>query len=321
MLRFLTAIGLAAAAVLIVASATMNYVFASSLGKTPFEGYVLGTVSVAVDVLKALLAVFVAKAVRDGQRGFVIIGGSAFLLFAVGSFFAASGFASSNRGAVTEARRAAVRSLVETEHDLTQAYERRAALPSHRPVPIIEAAIAALKVDARWNASRGCAAPSSAGQRETCAQSAALNVELATARERTRLDNMIAELRNRVAMQRRLGGSDAADPQARFLAQSLGLDEATTQRLLMSMLALIVEVSSALGVYLATGHVRAWREPSDSKEPPDRESDPARELREPSRSPDRDAAAINSPAEDPASVRPRARASIALAKARSSKQG
>ena len=40
MLRFLTAIGLAAAAVLIVASATMNYMFASSLGKTPVEGYI-----------------------------------------------------------------------------------------------------------------------------------------------------------------------------------------------------------------------------------------------------------------------------------------
>ena len=80
MVRLLTMIGLAAAAVLIGASATMNYMFASSLGKTPLEGYILGTVSVSVDVLKALLAVFVAKALREGQRGFVIIGGGAWLL-------------------------------------------------------------------------------------------------------------------------------------------------------------------------------------------------------------------------------------------------
>ncbi len=319
MVRLLTAIGLAMAAVLIAASATMNYVFASSLGKTAFEGTILGAVSVAVDVLKALLAVFVAKALRGGQRGFVVIGSGAFLLFSIGSFVAASGFASSNRGAVTEARRAAAQVLVETEQDLVLAQRSRAALPNHRSAPIIETAIAALKVDARWNASRGCVAPLTTGQREVCAQVAALNIELATARERTRLDSLVAELRNRASVQRRLGGSDAADPQVRLLAQSLGLDEATVQRLLMSMLALIVEVSSALGIYLATGHARALRDPSDCEGPPDREADPAFELRELSPSSDREVAATSAPPDGPASVHPRPRASIALAKGRNPK--
>ena len=49
--RILTGIGLAAAVVLIGASATMNYLFAISLGKTWFEGQVLGAVSVAADIL------------------------------------------------------------------------------------------------------------------------------------------------------------------------------------------------------------------------------------------------------------------------------
>lgn len=254
MLRLLTMIGLAAAAVLIGASATMNCIFASSLGKTPFEGYVLGVVSVAVDVLKALLAVFVAKALRDGQRGFVVIGGASFLLFSIGSFVAAAGFASTNRGAVTEGRRAAAQLLVETEQDLTRARDKRATLPNHRSAPIVEAVLAGLQIDARWNASRRCAAPATSGQRDLCSQVSALKIELAAAQEADRLDGQIVVLRERVTAQRGNGNGEAADPQVRFLAESVGLNESTVQRLLMSMLALIVEVSSALGVYLVTGH-------------------------------------------------------------------
>lgn len=322
MVRLLTMIGLAAAAVLIGASATMNYMFASSLGKTPLEGYILGTVSVSVDVLKALLAVFVAKALREGQRGFVIIGGGAFLLFAIGSFVAAAGFASSNRGAVTETRRAAAQILIETEQDLVQANEKRAALPSHRPAPMIEAAIAALHIDARWKASQGCAAPSTTGQRELCAQAATLRVEFAAAREALRLDDLIVELRKRISVQRHDGGGEVFDPQARLFAQTLGLDETTVQRLLMSMVALVVEVSSALGIYLVTGHEQTSQErPKDHSA--GRGGVGGSATAELHTTCDSEVTTANTPVlpDDREVARPRARASIALAKGRSSKPG
>ena len=70
-----------AAFVLLGASSTMNYMFASSVGRTPFEGVVLGVVVVGVDVLKAVLAVVLAVAARERRWGFFCIGGFAFVLF------------------------------------------------------------------------------------------------------------------------------------------------------------------------------------------------------------------------------------------------
>ena len=254
--RLLTVIGLIAAAVLIAASATMNYVFVSSLGKTPFEGTVLGSVSVAVDVMKALLAVFVTKALRDGHQSFAVIGGCAFLLFSLGSFLAATGFTSVNRGAVTDERKTAASVLSELEQDLADARQRRVGLGQHRASPVLLELMASQRIDARWRASAECAAPTLSSHRELCGQMAALKVELATAEEAARLEAVITGLRGRINSLRRSGSGAAIDPQARFLAESLGLSETAVQRLLMSMLALIVEVSSALGIYLATAHDR-----------------------------------------------------------------
>ena len=72
----LTVIAVLAALVLLGASAVMNFMFASSLGRTQTEGLVLGVVSVGVDILKAVLAVALAHAARERRWGF----------FAVGSF-------------------------------------------------------------------------------------------------------------------------------------------------------------------------------------------------------------------------------------------
>ena len=73
--RLLTGIAVLAAFVLLGASSMMNYMFASSLGRTPLEGIVLGVVAVGVDVLKAVVAVVLGVAARDRRWGFFCIGG------------------------------------------------------------------------------------------------------------------------------------------------------------------------------------------------------------------------------------------------------
>lgn len=256
MQRGLMMIGLIAAAILIGASATMNYVFASSLGKTPFEGTVLGVVSVAVDILKALLAVFVASAARTGQRMFVFVGGMAFLLFSAASMLAAAGFASQNRGAVADGRASRANQLAATERELTRAEAKLGALPTHRPASLVVEALAGASIDTRWQASKACGAPQSATQREFCRLQATLRLELMAAREAERLDALIADQRGRIERLQQVT-ANTADPQARLLAQAFGIDEGQVQRMLMAMIALVVEVSSGLGVYLATGHSRS----------------------------------------------------------------
>lgn len=52
----------------------------------------LGAVSVAADVLKAIVVVLIAAAARDGRRTFVVVGSLAFVLFSLASLVAATRF-------------------------------------------------------------------------------------------------------------------------------------------------------------------------------------------------------------------------------------
>ena len=254
--RALTFIGLGAAVVLILASATMNYLFAVSLGRSAIEGRVLGVVSVAVDILKALLAVFVASAAIDGRRVFVVIGSLAFLLFTCASVVAAAGFASANRGEVFSGREQMNDRLVAAESEVAEMRARRKTLPSHRPASVVEEALNAARQDRRWQVSKECTASSNGTMREFCEGYFRLRGELAAAREATRLDDAIKQQLASMEQLRGNGAGTIADPQARLFARALGIEEGSVQRLLMALIALVVEVASGLGIYLATGHTR-----------------------------------------------------------------
>jgi hypothetical protein len=256
MMKMLTAIGCLAAIVLIAASATMNYLFSISLGRSPLEGQVLGAVSVAVDILKALLVVFIAAAARDGRRGFVAIASAAFVLFTLGSLVAATGFTSVNRGAVTEARRSGVQAIRELEQTLVDRRKRLASLPEVRPLAVIEELLSGLQYDAGWAATAGCKMPTTTPQRFLCMQASTLRAERASAQAGHNLQAEIDDLVARMSKLRAASASSVNDPQARLMADMLRLDEGETQRLLMLLIALIVEVSSALGIYLVTGYRR-----------------------------------------------------------------
>lgn len=105
--------GSAAALVLCAVSAAMNYLFLSSLGKTPLEGQVLGAASASADVLKALLPFFIAWSWQARRLIAAVSGSLAFAFFAGFSLLSAIGFAADNRGA-----------LVQERADLSSAYAR-----------------------------------------------------------------------------------------------------------------------------------------------------------------------------------------------------
>ncbi len=254
MQRALTMIGLIAVTVLIAASATMNYLFATSLGRTVLEGQVLGVVSVAVDILKAVLAVFVAAGARDGRRAFVVIGSAAFLLFSMASMLAAAGFTAHARGAATGSRATLAARLQRAELDVVNLQAKLAAIPVRRAASIVEDAFNTAMLDRRWRQSKECTAATTAAQSEFCSGYFRIRAELTAAREMLRLEAEIVRHRAEIDRLTADGALALADPQAHLIAEMLGVSEDTVQRLLMTFVALVVEVSSGLGFYLATGH-------------------------------------------------------------------
>ncbi len=255
MMRILTAVGCVAAIAMIAASATMNYLFMHSLGRSEIEGHVLGVVSVAVDVLKALLAVFVAVAARRHARTYVMIGSVAFIVFSIASFLSAIGFSAQNRAGVAEAVAAKTNNLSDADIELKRLLAKLLALPAARPVNVIEVEIRGAQFNARWTTSRQCSSVSSSEQRSYCQSVARLDAELATAREAEKLEVQASELRVRLTALRGRVQEVQKDSQTGMLARVFGLDANVLRLVLAAFVALVVEIASGLGLYLATGHM------------------------------------------------------------------
>lgn len=247
-------IGYAAVGVLVAASATMNYLFASSLGRSFVEAQVLGVVSVAIDALKAVLVVSIASALRHNRRTFALIAGTVFAIFTLASLFAAMGFVASNRTSISGAGDTLALQLADAEGEIAKVKKQLASLPDSRPKSIVSEAIRAARDDALWSASRSCRLATNAAQQSHCATLRRLNVELVAREEAERLDLQLRALQARAVELRDKGAAIGGDPQARWIAGIAGADEGTVQRLLMALLALVVEIASGFGGYLVTGH-------------------------------------------------------------------
>lgn len=251
MTNFLTILGLLSALVLVGASATMNALFSFSLGRTSVEGTILCSVSLAVDVMKALLVVFIAWAARDGRKGFIAVGSCVFMLFTVASLLQSMGFVALNRSTVADDQSTRALRQSESRKALEEMERQRRTLGSHRPLAVMDVLLAGLAISPHWVASIECSRPASSAARSFCQSAIALKAEAATAREAVRLDTMIGELRGQHAMQE---ATTSPDPQARLLADAFGLSVDQVRRLLMGLIAVVVELASSLGIYLATGH-------------------------------------------------------------------
>ena len=149
-MNLLLLVAVALAALLFIAvSATMNALFLSSLGRTPIECGLLAAVSLASDIVKAVLPVVIMRAII--LRAWVQGGAAALMLAVVVALSLASGtgFAALTRGTVTASRAAQNDLLVARQRDLAemergpQRLRRRARRRSSRPISPAPASIGA----------------------------------------------------------------------------------------------------------------------------------------------------------------------------------
>lgn len=246
--------GICAAIVMCAVSAAMNWLFLSSLGKTPLEAHALGAASAAADILKALLPFFIAW--RWREKGYVaaILGSLAFAFFAGFSLLSAIGFAAETRGALVDARDGASKEYARIQSAIGEADVRRKALAVHRPAAIVSEEIERHRQNRRWSATKGCANATEPQSREFCAAYFALRAELATAKEEDRLAGQIAVLQKESAKLRDRGAGQDSDPQVTLLSRIFGLGEENVRLSLIIAVALLVEIGASLGLFLASGH-------------------------------------------------------------------
>ena len=246
-----TILGATAGFVFIAASAAMNWMFMIAQGKTVLEGQVLGLVSIAIDVVKALMPFFIGAAWARRQWLRTLLGASVFGLFFSFSLLSALGFVATNRGAVANSRAAQSSQLESARKELGETEARLAALGMTKPEGEIDADIARLEQDRHLQSSKACAGANPRASRQVCAQIFGLEAELARAqaRPRARIDILKEEIKS---FQDR-GAWEDKDPQAVLLARFAGLEVSQAQQALSVFMAALVEIGAASTFYLTLG--------------------------------------------------------------------
>lgn len=254
MRTILVAIAVVAALLMIAVSTAMNFLFMKSLAPTDAEGVVLGSASAAADLLKACLPWFIALAWRGRRFAFALVGSLVFVGFSLFSLASALGFAADIRGTLVGSREAASRELLSIETKIKTASDSRAALRSPRAVSIIDADSAVLRQDRRYVTSKSCQNATAALSRSFCAKLAELAVERAHSVEAFALDRTLQALENHAIILKARGAGGDSDPQVAVIARLFSQERGAVKTGLIIAAALLVELGSGLGLWLAVGH-------------------------------------------------------------------
>lgn len=248
--------GVLAAFVLLVVSAAMNWRFGYSLGKTELDGIIYGSASAAADCLKALVPFFFFAALRNKIWSQAIAAAIVGLVCVVYSLTSALGHAALNRFDTTGQRAAAAQKYQDLRLELQHAYDRLSWIPQHRPLGVIESEIKTLKNDKPWSWTNGCQEVNGKIGREFCKSYNNLLGELSAANQSEVLNTQVQELSAKISKENNPSAVSEADPQATVIAKLTGYPVNTIQTALTVFIALLLEVGSCFGMYVA---VSQWK--------------------------------------------------------------
>ena len=249
-------LGVLAAGVLLAVSAAMNYRFGFSLGKTEMDGQIYGMASAAADCFKALVPFFFFAALRNRMWSQALAAALVWAVVSAYSMTSALGHAALNRLDTSGQRAVQTATYHDLRADADRAKEQLGWIPAHRPAETVAAELNVQKAQRQWTATRECTAVTGKSARDFCQQYHKLNAEHASAQQSEKLETRIADLGSKLA---KAGGGTAmaeADPQASVLAKISGLDISTVQTALTIFVALLIEIGSGFGMYVAFAY---WR--------------------------------------------------------------
>lgn len=268
MRHVLGVLGVLAAAVLLAVSAAMNWRFGYSLGKTEMDGMIYGAASAAADCFKALVPFFFFAAIRNRMWAQAAASALVWVVVLGYSLTSALGHAALNRFDTAGQRAAHAQSYVDLRADLKRAEEQMGWIPQHRPASAVAAEIEGLKTQRAWTFSNGCTEIKGKQSRDFCQQLHGLSSELASAQQAGVLGVQINSIKAQIANANSNGahGSvmmSSADPQAAVLAKlaefvGWGIKVEDMQTTLTIFVALLLEVGSGLGMFVAFANWRLY---------------------------------------------------------------
>ena len=258
MRHVLGVLGVAAAGVLLVVSAAMNWRFGFSLGKTELDGEIYGAASAAADCLKALVPFFFFAAIRN--RMWSQAGASAIVWVVVTAYSLTSAFghAALNRFDSAGKRAVEAQSYKDLRADLKRAEDQLSWIPQHRPAATVQGEIDSVKNQRAWEWTSGCKEVTGKQGREFCNKYHALTSELASGQQAAALETRVSEIQGKLEHTNAMTVMAESDPQAAVLAKLSGFDLDKVQMALTMFIALLLEVGSGFGMYVAFSQWRLY---------------------------------------------------------------
>jgi hypothetical protein len=249
-------LGVIAAIVLLAVSAAMNYRFGFSLGKTPSDGQIYGAASAAADCFKALVPFFFFAAWRNRMWSQALAAALVWVVVTGYSMTSALGHAALNRLDTSGQRALASANYKDLRADSKRAQDQLTWIPAHRPPGTVAAELNVHKAQRYWLLTRECTHVTGKHARGYCQQFHKLSAELASGLEAQKLESRIAAVGAKLAKAASGTVMAEADPQASVLARLSGADLETVQTALTLFVAILIEVGSGFGLYVAFAY---WR--------------------------------------------------------------
>ena len=256
-------LGVLAAGVLLAVSAAMNWQFGYSLGRNAFDGQLYGAASAAADCMKALVPFFFFAAWRNRMWSQAAASALVWSVVTAYSLTSALGNAAHSRNDSSGARLTQSQHYQDARKDMERAQSQLSWIPQHRPAATVQADIEGLKGQKAWGWSDACKKTDGKAEQKLCDRFHALEAELGSAHQAGELEKRIAEAQAKLAGQASAAGAVEADPQAAVLVSLLsavipGLKISQVQTMMSVFVALLLEVGSGLGMYVAFSQWRLY---------------------------------------------------------------
>jgi hypothetical protein len=236
----------------------MNWRFGFSLGRTELDGQIYGAASAAADCLKALVPFFFFAAVRNRMWSQAVAAAIVGLVVTAYSLTSAIGHAALNRLDTAGQRAVEAQSYKDLRADLKRAEDQLSWVPQHRPAATVQSDIAGAKGQRQWGWTNGCKDTTGKQGRDFCQKYHALTAELASGQQAQALEARIADIQSKLGQSKAMTVMAEADPQASVLAKLSGVHIDKVQMAMTLFIALLLEVGSCFGMYIAFSQWRLY---------------------------------------------------------------
>jgi hypothetical protein len=236
----------------------MNWRFGFSLGRTELDGQIYGAASAAADCFKALVPFFFFAAIRNKMWSQAAASAVVWTVVTAYSLTSALGHAALNRLDTAGQRVVEAQSYQDLRGDLKRAQDQLSWVPQHRPAATVESEISSVKQERAWTWTNGCTEVTGKKGRDYCQKYHALTAELASGQQAQALEARIAEVESKLGATKALTVMAEADPQAAVLAKLSGLSIDQVQIAMTIFIALLLEIGSGFGMYVAFSQWRLY---------------------------------------------------------------